>query len=48
MKAGPNLIKENSTDILKDACAEMKRRLDANEVSDRINLMVMHHGEPMF
>ena len=48
MKAGPNLIKENCSDVLKDSVAEVKARLEAGGVHEHMSLMVLHHGQPMF
>ena len=38
-KAGPVVIAEKSEDVLTDAVTEIKRRLDAKEISESLSMM---------
>jgi ubiquitin carboxyl-terminal hydrolase L3 len=42
MKVGPHVIKEESTDCLKDAAAEIQRRLADGEISEQLSVMTLN------
>ena len=42
LKKGPNVIAENCDDVLKGAVAEIKRRLEAGEVSEQLHMMTIN------
>ena len=42
MKQGPHVIKEDCTDCLKDAAAEIQRRLQAGEISEQLSVMTLN------
>ena len=42
MKVGPHVIKEDSTDCLKDAAVEIQRRLADGEISEQLSVMALN------
>ena len=48
-KVGPRVIKEKSTDLLRDAAAELKRRLnvpetDEDSITDSLSVMTLSYS----
>ena len=42
MKKGPLVISEGCTDVLRGAVGEIKRRLDAGEISDQLSMITLN------
>ena len=42
LKQGPQVIEEGCSDVLKAAVKEIKRRLEAGEISDSLSVMTLN------